>query len=115
MEIHMHYTMEGGAVEKIVVVNDVKELCKYINNMIEESKCAKIKHVWGHDGFCGCIEDSGALAYTDADKAADVIAERVGKFGWCFFGGKFGTYEGITIIDKDSDAYCKSIVKGLII
>ena len=107
------YLYDGYGLSKIDNVNN-SELKDYLKKMLAEYKCKSIATNWDEDGVCWCVGEGYDVDIVDTDKAVDMIAERVEKFGFCYFGGEFGTYETIRICDNSGEAYCKSIVNKII-
>ena len=110
MQIRYHKDKMAVDVNKIEKIN-ATELNDYLKNLLKENKMKRVETVWTDNGRCWGIDgDSGMYdVIEDVDEAVKTITERVAKFGFAFFGGEFGEYEGVTVVDKDSDAYLKSV------
>ena len=115
MQIRYHKNKMAVDVDKIEKIN-ATELNDRLMTLIKENKMKGVETVWTDNGSCWGIDgDSGMYDIVEnTDEAAKMITERVAKFGFAFFGGEFGEYEGVTIVDKDSEAYAKSVAKNLI-
>lgn len=113
MQIKFYTNNNGFEPAKIDYVENSK-LGNYLIEMFMKYNNKEIETLWLDNGIC-CDPSSGSGYRTlSTDHADEAIVKRVEDFGFCSFYGEFGGYENITIIDKESDAYCKSVVKNLI-
>ena len=89
-----------------VNVHTFDEMKDAIKSKMEDSEFNKFWYNWDEDS-CACGvglgEDPSDKYETDIDKMLDMVVERIGKFGWCFFEGMFGEYERVFVCDTESE------------